>query len=435
MKKLLTLFSLTAFAAGQHYISFAQILTSNGATLYVNGGTVFCNGGIEVNNSSTFTNNGLVVTTNNSTLPKKGNFEILSNAIVSGNGGYNVEQDWVNDATFNGDNGEVVLYGNLEQFITSNNGTATHFNNLSLTGSGVGVNSRKTLVNVNASTSANGFLVLNDRELHTATNTFIVQNEAPTAISYSTVFNAEGFVSSLANGSLIRNTNQSSLYVFPVGSRDGVYRFRPVEITPVGSTSSSYSVRFNNYSADNNGFTLTQNDGSVEVANNLFYHSLKRVGGNVDANVGFYYLPTDDGNWESIGHWYSTQWKDMTEATATTNVNFTVLSKANWSFPTTNDAYVLIKPASPFSIPNVFTPNQDGVNDVYFITSVNLKEYEFFIVNRWGEVVFKSNNPSEGWDGTVGGKKCSDGVYFYTLKAKQGETELKKQGHITLTSN
>jgi len=64
--------------------------------------------------------------------------------------------------------------------------------------------------------------------------------------------------------------------------------------------------------------------------------------------------------------------------------------------------------------PNVFTPDNDGVNDHFIpIKSEHLKEYHLFILNRWGEVIFESHNISNGWDGTIKGDDASESVYFY----------------------
>lgn len=81
------------------------------------------------------------------------------------------------------------------------------------------------------------------------------------------------------------------------------------------------------------------------------------------------------------------------------------------SCPDTIEIPILVKEFKP-TIPNVFTPNGDGVNDSYEIP--NLDRYistELFIFNRWGELVYKHDNYSGGWDGG----RLSDGVYFYVL--------------------
>jgi len=70
-------------------------------------------------------------------------------------------------------------------------------------------------------------------------------------------------------------------------------------------------------------------------------------------------------------------------------------------------------------VPNVFTPNGDGVNDYLTLTYNMFKSFSITILNRWGDVVY-ANDSKQGlilWDGrTQFGKPCSDGVYFYVLK-------------------
>jgi gliding motility-associated-like protein len=68
-------------------------------------------------------------------------------------------------------------------------------------------------------------------------------------------------------------------------------------------------------------------------------------------------------------------------------------------------------------MPNAFSPgNKDGVNDV-FKPEVNnrIEDYELRIYNRWGEMIFITNDVNEGWDGTINGKPCQVDVYVYKL--------------------
>ncbi len=69
-------------------------------------------------------------------------------------------------------------------------------------------------------------------------------------------------------------------------------------------------------------------------------------------------------------------------------------------------------------IPNVFTPNGDGVNDAFVISASGIKTFNIEIFNRWGERVFQSTSNQISWDGrTPAGIMASDGAYFYILKA------------------
>ncbi len=87
-------------------------------------------------------------------------------------------------------------------------------------------------------------------------------------------------------------------------------------------------------------------------------------------------------------------------------------------------------------VPNAFTPNGDGNNDVIFAKSTivdDTEEFVFRIFNRWGEMVFETSDILEGWDGTWRGKKCKPDVYDYYLEGFciDGQSFLI-QGNITL---
>lgn len=69
-------------------------------------------------------------------------------------------------------------------------------------------------------------------------------------------------------------------------------------------------------------------------------------------------------------------------------------------------------------IPNVFTPNGDGQNDVFHVTMTDMKDYHIEIFNRWGERVFTTNSASTDWDGnSSAGVRESDGIYYYIIHA------------------
>lgn len=69
--------------------------------------------------------------------------------------------------------------------------------------------------------------------------------------------------------------------------------------------------------------------------------------------------------------------------------------------------------------PNVFTPNNDGYNDSFYLTVENAAEVELIITNRWGNIVFQHTATNPTWDGkskTPSGADCAEGVYFYRYK-------------------
>ena len=66
------------------------------------------------------------------------------------------------------------------------------------------------------------------------------------------------------------------------------------------------------------------------------------------------------------------------------------------------------------TIPNVFTPNGDGINDLFLVSGIGLKTYSLTIFDRWGKKVFESNDIKQSWEG----KKDDDGTYYYLIKAE-----------------
>jgi gliding motility-associated-like protein len=66
-------------------------------------------------------------------------------------------------------------------------------------------------------------------------------------------------------------------------------------------------------------------------------------------------------------------------------------------------------------IPTAFSPNQDGLNDLFAVSISHVRTYRLEIYNRWGEKVFESDNPDAQWDGTYQGHPCVPGYYAYRL--------------------
>lgn len=84
-------------------------------------------------------------------------------------------------------------------------------------------------------------------------------------------------------------------------------------------------------------------------------------------------------------------------------------------------------------LPNAFSPNGDGENDRLEVLSPFVQDMELFIYNRWGELVFSTNNQSFGWDGTFKGQTLSPDVYGYLLRftCVDGRDYVRK-GNVTL---
>ncbi len=105
---------------------------------------------------------------------------------------------------------------------------------------------------------------------------------------------------------------------------------------------------------------------------------------------------------------------------------------------------VLILDDSFFEIPNAFTPNLSGSpgpvydpnslnNDIFYPRMKGVTKYRFTIFSRWGEVMFDTDKPSEGWDGYYKGNLCNQDVYVWKvyLELANGQ-KLDKTGNVTL---
>ena len=91
-------------------------------------------------------------------------------------------------------------------------------------------------------------------------------------------------------------------------------------------------------------------------------------------------------------------------------------------------------PCDPMT-PKAFTPNGDERNDAFkVLNDCVFREFDLQIYNRWGKEVFRTQNPANGWDGTVDGEAQPSDVYVYVLvyKIKESEMQFQEKGDITL---
>jgi gliding motility-associated-like protein len=97
---------------------------------------------------------------------------------------------------------------------------------------------------------------------------------------------------------------------------------------------------------------------------------------------------------------------------------------------------VKVELPSELEIPNVFTPNNDGINDLFFIHATNLTDIEMYISDRWGHKVFEvvSKTGNIAWNGkNQSGVECAEGVYFYVFSAQGTDhANYEQKGTITL---
>lgn len=558
--------------------AFAQnaLLNNMGALIYTAPGAIVKvqNGSMLHTQAGTFTNHG--TTTIDSSF--------YNEALTQGNGNYLVGLHWVNDGVFIPDTSYVNLWGD-NQFITGD--SVTRFYKLELTGTGVKTQQIRSYTIKT--------LTLNDRELATDTAFMHVLNP-----DTGSIVRSSGFVSSIQNGKLYRNTNSTQAYWFPTGSSLGNTRYRPVRLRPQSTSAQTFGARLANVNATTEGYDLSLVDSAVCKTNPLFFHRINQTQGNAAALLQIYYLAAADSAWDGIAHWDDQpqiRWEDIPGTTQANALGMQFVEKNTWNDYNTSDAFVLdrVRPAKPvisgndvvcgnqplsysalpdnpnytynwapqpgsvqpgsgpneafitwdslggtgnltlvitagngcssyptvmpvnispavtaafdytpnntfgsvpitfdnqsvnnytntwtfgdggassvaepthvfnnqgtyevmlvvtseegcsdtawsevtvvdgLVIPNVFTPDGDGINDYFEVFLTGFDQYKCEIFNRWGESVFVTETPSIQWDGRIkSGGLASNGVYFVAIHCTLKGKPFKYEGHVTV---
>jgi gliding motility-associated-like protein len=138
--------------------------------------------------------------------------------------------------------------------------------------------------------------------------------------------------------------------------------------------------------------------------------------------------PNLNFTWTPAGFFYN----GNTTSTVSANVTFSgyihLTTKDNWGCINKDSVYVNAKSCCDIFIPNAFSPNNDGKNDIFRIVSQpNQDIHQFRIVNRWGQTVFQTVSMYIGWDGSFNGKAQDPGTYFYYVKYTCSDGTIKEK--------
>lgn len=91
---------------------------------------------------------------------------------------------------------------------------------------------------------------------------------------------------------------------------------------------------------------------------------------------------------------------------------------------------------SDLYLPTAFTPDGDGLNDEFGVLGPEVTEFSFRIYNRWGQLVFATNEQARGWNGVFNGQRSPQGTYLYFIEGKDaGGRLIKKNGNFVLLRN
>jgi len=135
----------------------------------------------------------------------------------------------------------------------------------------------------------------------------------------------------------------------------------------------------------------------------------------LDAGKGF-----EEYRWTPTGD--TTQWIDV-KVTG----DYYVVVRDFYGCPGNDGATVERRCPVFLEIPNAFTPNADGINDVFFVVANDVVEMDLKIYNRWGAKIYHSESITNTWDGSVKGKPVPEGVYVVLLSYSGYENGQLKQ--------
>lgn len=144
-----------------------------------------------------------------------------------------------------------------------------------------------------------------------------------------------------------------------------------------------------------------------------------------------YYSPLKNGTYRPIHFQYVDKSVGVIQPTSYEFIHQMANTRAGCYYVTAIDSFGNVSPTSDtlcsdncliYKLPNVFTPNDDGVNDLFSpFPFCYIEEIEMKIFNRWGNLVFETKDPEVNWDGMniFNNNPVPDGIYYYTCKVSQ----------------
>ena len=160
---------------------------------------------------------------------------------------------------------------------------------------------------------------------------------------------------------------------------------------------------------------------------------------NTNSNISFTSLSSGDSivsyHWEFGDNSNSVQQHPDHQYADTGTYNVLLVITNTNGCTDTIEGTVIVRPDLRIYIPNAFTPNKDGLNDVFYTYGQGIAEFDITIYDRWGVKIFHTDNPTNGWDGNKEGKPVQQDVYVYVIKIKGYDTdaeEISKIGSIVL---
>jgi gliding motility-associated-like protein len=94
---------------------------------------------------------------------------------------------------------------------------------------------------------------------------------------------------------------------------------------------------------------------------------------------------------------------------------------------------IVVEEQSTVYVPNAFTPNTTGQNETFLAYGTNVQEFELLVFDRWGMLIFQSDDINKGWDGTYKNDPCQEDVYVWRIIWTDSQNKKHKMmGHVSL---
>lgn len=185
-------------------------------------------------------------------------------------------------------------------------------------------------------------------------------------------------------------------------------------------------------------------DSSSESGDNVINGNSDSLGGSAPFTATFYSYSTDaviHNEWQMAN---DPEFEDITHRINDADLTYTfrdegtvyvrfVGSNYDGSCESVSDTYTINIGASELLIPNAFSPNGDGINDIWKVAYRSLVSFKCHIFNRHGHQIYQFDDPNGGWDGKNGSKFVNPGVYFYVIEAVGSDgKKYKRSGDINI---
>ncbi|MBI2279681.1 MAG: gliding motility-associated C-terminal domain-containing protein [Bacteroidetes bacterium] len=215
------------------------------------------------------------------------------------------------------------------------------------------------------------------------------------------------------------STNQTSIKTY---SQTGSYTVTLIVTTPFGCTDlATTTINAVVNPVARAGFDFTP-DEELNANNATLYFT------NYSTNTSVYKWNFGDGGTSTIAEPVHT-YLDKGEYI------ITLITNNNFNCADTLSRVIKVDPAYNFYIPNAFTPDKDGLNEIFTAVGEEIKEFSMQIFNRWGEKIYETHDLAKGWDGKAkdGSEIAQQDVYVYDIRLRDFTGKLHTmQGKVTL---